>query len=69
MYSAEYEVLNGADSIISKSKDLTLMVEVHGSEMFEPVIEFLGAHGCRLVFEKTNEMRDLGAHNSKEILR
>lgn len=56
----EYEVLKGADSIISKSKDITLMVEVHGSEMFGPVTNFLDAHSCRIVFEKTNERHDWG---------
>ena len=56
----EYEVLKGAHNTISKSKDLSLMVEVHGFEMFMPVTEFMSAHNCRIIFEKTNDKHDWG---------
>lgn len=56
----EYEVLRGAHSTISNSKNLSLMVEVHGSEMFTPVSQFLTAQNCKITFEQTNEKRDWG---------
>ncbi len=38
---AEFEVLKGATNILSKSKDIALLIEVHGPDNYIPIIEFL----------------------------
>lgn len=55
----EYDVLKGAENTL-KSKDIVLLVEVHGSEMFAPIADFLRAHDLKIVFEKTNDRHDWG---------
>jgi len=53
---AEYEVLKGAQNILSKSKDIVLMVEVHGSannNNYKPIIELLDLYNFKIEFEKT----------------
>jgi FkbM family methyltransferase len=38
---AEFEVLKGATNILSKSKDIALLIEVHVPDNYIPIIEFL----------------------------
>ena len=53
---AEYEVLKGAKDIISKSKDITLLMEIHnlsaGSSLYKPIREFLSPYNFKIEFEK-----------------
>jgi FkbM family methyltransferase len=56
----EYDVLKGAHNTISKSKGLSLMVEVHGSEMYRLVTELLNAQNCRIIIEQMNQNHDWG---------
>jgi FkbM family methyltransferase len=55
---AEYEVLKGATSILSKSKDLALLIEIHGYENYEPIVEFLKSYGLEIEFETSNNEGD-----------
>src|SRR5918995_826644 len=55
---AELEVLRGATDIISHSKDITLLIEVHNlsgsnTTLYEPITQFLNKHNFKLDFEKT----------------
>jgi FkbM family methyltransferase len=55
---AEFEVLKGATRILSKSKDIALLIEVHGQDNYKPIIEFLNAIKFKIEFEKSNENGD-----------
>ena len=52
---AEFEVLKGANKILSDSKDIALLIEVHGKNTYEPIIEFLRSYNFKIDFEKTYE--------------
>jgi FkbM family methyltransferase len=56
---AEFEVLKGATSILSKSKDITLLIEIHnlpgGTNFYTPIVEFLSSFNFKIEFEKTYE--------------
>ena len=54
---AEYEVLKGATTILSSSKDISLLIEVHNvgannKTFYEPIIELLESRNYRVSFEK-----------------
>jgi methyltransferase, FkbM family len=55
----EIEVLKGATSILSKSKDIALLIEVHNSKgsinLYRKIIKFLNAYNFKIEFEKTYE--------------
>jgi len=55
---AEFEVLKGATSILSKSKDISLLIEVHGNDNYKPIVEFLKTYNFKIEFEKSNENGD-----------
>jgi FkbM family methyltransferase len=55
---AEYEVLKGATSILSKSKDIALLIEVHGFDNYKPIVEFLKSYDLEIEFETGNEEGD-----------
>jgi len=50
---AELEVLKGSAGILSKSRDLSLLLEVHSSDLVGPIVELCKHHGLRVEFEKT----------------
>jgi FkbM family methyltransferase len=56
---AEYEVLKGAKGILSKCKDITLLIEIHnlsaGNILYEPIQEFLSLYNFIIEFEKASE--------------
>src|SRR5829696_3347330 len=53
---AEYEVLKGAKNIISKSNNISLLVEIHNlsenTSLNEPIKEFLNSYSFKIDFEK-----------------
>jgi FkbM family methyltransferase len=53
---AEFEVLKGATNILSESKDIALLIEVHnlrnGNNFYRPIIEFLNLYNFKIEFEK-----------------
>jgi FkbM family methyltransferase len=55
---AEFEVLKGASNVLSNSKDIALLIEVHnlsgGSTLYKPIIEFLNLYNFKIVFEKSH---------------
>jgi FkbM family methyltransferase len=55
---AEFEVLKGATNVLSKSKDISLLIEVHGPDNYRPILEFLSLYNFKIEFEKTYETGD-----------
>jgi FkbM family methyltransferase len=55
---AEFEVLKGATDILSKSKDIALLIEVHGKDNYKPVVEFLKTYNFKIEFEKTYDREE-----------
>jgi Methyltransferase FkbM domain len=53
---AELEVLKGATNILSKSKDIALLIEIHNIEdrktLYEPIIDLLNNYNFKKKFEK-----------------
>ncbi|MBD0360023.1 MAG: FkbM family methyltransferase [Nitrososphaeraceae archaeon] len=54
---AEFDVLNGARNILSRSKDLSILIEIHNlgvkhRNLYEPIIELLKLNRFRISFEK-----------------
>jgi len=56
---AELEVLRGATNILSKSKDIALLIEIHdignGKTLYEPIIDLLYNYNFKKEFEKVYE--------------
>jgi FkbM family methyltransferase len=55
---AELEVLLGATNILSNSKDLVLLIEIHGQNNYIPIIELLNSYNLKVVFERKYEWGD-----------
>jgi FkbM family methyltransferase len=55
---AEFEVLKGATNVLSKSKDIALLIEVHGSDNYKPILNFLNLYNFKIEFEKNHESGD-----------
>ena len=49
---AELEVLKGAHNILSKSKDISLLIEIHSSDLYQSIIKFLEIYNFKIEFEK-----------------
>ena len=56
---AEFEVLKGATNVLSKSKNIALLIEVHnlsdGTALYRPIVEFLNLYNFKIEFEKSHE--------------
>jgi FkbM family methyltransferase len=55
---AEFEVLKGATNVLTKSKDISLLIEIHGPDNYRPVVEFLNLYNFKVEFEKNHESGD-----------
>jgi FkbM family methyltransferase len=55
---AELEVLKGAQSIFSESKDLSILMEVHGKDKFSEIIDLLDTYNFKVEYEKNYEWGD-----------
>jgi FkbM family methyltransferase len=55
---AEFEVLKGASNVLSKSKDIALLIEVHGLDNYRPILEFVSSYNFKIEFEKSNKTGD-----------
>jgi FkbM family methyltransferase len=50
---AELEVLKGAHNILSNSKRLKLLIEIHGvNKLYKPIVEILKSYNIKIIFEK-----------------
>jgi FkbM family methyltransferase len=52
---AEYEVLKGAQNILSNSKDISVLIEVHNlqnSNLYDPIIDMLAEHKFSIIYQK-----------------
>ena len=61
---AEFEVLKGARNVLSKNKDIAILIEIHNlhgddgsnsTNLYEPIIKFLSSYNFKIEFEKTYE--------------
>jgi FkbM family methyltransferase len=56
---AELDVLKGATNILSKSKDISLLIEIHdvgnGKTLYEPIMDLLNDYNFKKEFEKIYE--------------
>ena len=56
---AELEVLKGSTNVLSKSKDISILVEIHNLDnnknLYEHIMELLGSYNFRIEFERTHE--------------
>jgi FkbM family methyltransferase len=50
---AEYEVLKGATEILSANKSISILVEVHGKDTYDPTMQLLRLNNFNIEFEKT----------------
>jgi FkbM family methyltransferase len=50
---AELEVLKGAHNILSNSKRIKLLVEIHDvNKLYKPIVEILNSYNFQIIFEK-----------------
>jgi FkbM family methyltransferase len=56
---AEFEVLKGATNVLSKSKDISILIEIHnieeGKNFYKEIMDFLGNYNFKIDFEKAYE--------------
>jgi predicted RNase H-like nuclease len=56
---AEFEVLKGATNILSKSRDIALLIEIHNlrdsTNLYRPIVDFLKSYNFKIEFEKSHE--------------
>jgi FkbM family methyltransferase len=55
---AELEVLRGANNVLSKSKNITMLVEIHNVDgksknFYTTIMDLLGQHNFKIEFEKS----------------
>jgi hypothetical protein len=53
---AEFDVLKGAKDILSKSKNISLLIEIHNlstayTTLYEPIKEFLNSYNFKIEYE------------------
>ena len=49
---AEFEVLKGAHEILSESKIITLLIEIHGLNLYKSIVNHLNIYNFKIEFEK-----------------
>ena len=50
---AELDVLKGAHNILSNSKRINLLIEIHDTnKLYKPIVEILNSHNFKIIFEK-----------------
>jgi FkbM family methyltransferase len=55
---AEFEVLKGATNVLTNSKDIALLIEIHGPDNYRPILNFLSLYNFKIDFEKSNKNGD-----------
>jgi FkbM family methyltransferase len=55
---AELEVLKGAVNTLSSNKNITLVIEIHGIEIYREMIDYLETRKLKIIYEKSNEKGD-----------
>lgn len=48
----DLEILKGAHNLLSTSKDIALLIKVHGHDSYKPLIEFLKSYNFVIAFEQ-----------------
>jgi FkbM family methyltransferase len=55
---AELEVIKGATNVLSNSKDISLLLEVHGFENYMPIVDLLKSLNFKIEFEARSKKPD-----------
>jgi FkbM family methyltransferase len=55
---AELDVLSGANNTLSESKNLFILIEVHGKDNLPKILDLLNSYNFKIKFEKTYEWGD-----------
>jgi FkbM family methyltransferase len=69
---AELEVLKGSTKVLSKSRDISLLIEIHniedGKTLYEPIMDLLNSYNFKKEFEKVYESgeRHIIVHKQQE---
>ena len=64
---AELEVLKGAHNILSNSKRIKLLIEIHGvNKLYKPIVEILNSYNFKIIFEKDYPKHRSGDENWNE---
>ena len=59
---AELDVLKGAHTILSNSKRIKLLIEIHDvNKLYKPIVEILGSYNFKIIFEKDEPRYRSGA--------
>jgi hypothetical protein len=66
---AELEVLRGAHNILSNSKDISILIEIHGvSHLYKPIMELLNSYNFKVEFEKSFRYQRQNMRGAKNVL-
>ncbi len=55
---AEFDVLKGAENVLSLNEHISLLIEIHGLDNYAPIIEFLTLRKFNVEFEKSYKSGD-----------
>jgi FkbM family methyltransferase len=65
----EYEVLQGAQNILSTSRDISVLIEVHnlqnGNNLYDPIVDMLAKHKFSIVYQKVYDNGEMHVILSK----
>jgi FkbM family methyltransferase len=55
---AELEVLKGMSNVLEANKGISLIIEIHGREIYLQLLDFLKRNDLQIIYEKSNEKGD-----------
>ena len=66
---AELDVLKGAHNTLSNSKDISILIEIHGiSHLYKPIMELLRSYNFKIEYEKSFNYQRQNMRGAKNIL-
>ncbi len=67
---AELEVLKGSHNILPNSKDISILIEIHGTiHLCEPIMDLLRSYNIKIEFEKTfDDYKQQSMRGAKNVL-
>jgi len=66
---AELDVLKGAHNTLSNSKDVSILIEIHGiSHLYKPIMELLCSYNFKIEYEKSFNYQRQNKRGAKNVL-
>ena len=66
---AELDVLKGAHNTLSNSKDISILIEIHGiSHLYKPIMELLRSYNFKIEHEKSFNYQRQNMRGAKNVL-